>query len=281
MNKKNLLKIILDICMVTVLALMYSKRVISMEFHEIGGLVLLGVFVIHILLNYKWVITITKKLFLKSIPVKTKVGYLLNLLLLISFILIGVSGIFISKVVFHLTGNGSFNWKTIHYTSSAVALILTGIHIGLHFQFINSMFKKMLPLPQKAWRFLGIILTIIIFSYGCYSITATDFAKWLSMPFTSQQMRGNGPNAKHFGEESFHDEIQNPDKDSYTASNSKVTGEGIRNREGLGKPGGIKQSISFINVFHTFMNFFSIAFVFAVITTVIELLLKRKKIKIN
>ena len=36
--KKTLWKILLDICMLSLLVLMYQKRVISMRFHEVGGL---------------------------------------------------------------------------------------------------------------------------------------------------------------------------------------------------------------------------------------------------
>lgn len=33
---------------------MYQKRLISMEFHEIGGLALFGLFLVHKALNWKW-----------------------------------------------------------------------------------------------------------------------------------------------------------------------------------------------------------------------------------
>ncbi|MDF2612209.1 MAG: hypothetical protein K0R92_3683 [Lachnospiraceae bacterium] len=178
---------------------MYKKSAISMSFHEIGGLILLGVFVIHVLINWKWVVAITKKLFHKSIPVKTKIGYILNILLLISFTLIGISGIFISKVVFQISNEGSMIWKIIHYTASAAALIFIGIHLGLHQQFISGMLKKIFHIPQKAGKIIGLTVTAIVFAFGCFSILTTDFSNWLLMPLGVQQMNG-GPEKGEFKE---------------------------------------------------------------------------------
>ena len=163
---------------------------ISLSFHEIGGLALLGIFLIHIVINYRWVITISKKLFSKTIPGKTKIGYVLNVTLLIAVLLIGISGIMISKVVFHISVNGGFLWKTIHYTTSAIALILIGIHVGLHKQFIANIIKKIIPLPKKLCMILGLLISIIIISYGAYNIVTTSFTNWLLMPFSAHQMEG-------------------------------------------------------------------------------------------
>ena len=46
-------KLFLDLVLLVLLALMYQKRVISMEFHETGGLVLFGLFLLHKVLNWQ------------------------------------------------------------------------------------------------------------------------------------------------------------------------------------------------------------------------------------
>lgn len=310
MNKKNVLKIILDFCMVIVLALMYSKRAVNMEFHEIGGLILLGVFLIHILINYKWVTAITKKMFSKSIPVKTKLGYILNILLLISFALVGISGIFISKVVFHISSNNTINWKTIHYSSAAFALLLIGIHIGFHYKFITSMLRKMLPIPHKAGTVIGILLSIIILAYGGYSLTTTSFTRWLIMPFSSQQIDSKGHNGMGPGgpggtrpdnnSTQASQDISVNDSNNVsdnTADNSKSTATGSTSNNtsgitssvtktgapdsanGMKRPEGMEQSSGLGSALKTLIDYFSIAYVFAAITALIEILIKKTKKK--
>lgn len=54
-TRKTMLKILLDAIMLLLLALMYQKRAISMHFHEIGGLILFGLFLFHNGVNWKWI----------------------------------------------------------------------------------------------------------------------------------------------------------------------------------------------------------------------------------
>ena len=52
----NIIKIALDIIMSALLVLMFNKNVISMEFHEIGGLIVCCFILIHKLLNWKFAV---------------------------------------------------------------------------------------------------------------------------------------------------------------------------------------------------------------------------------
>lgn len=280
-----------------------------MEFHEIGGLILLGVFLIHILINHKWVTTITKKLFSKSIPIKTRLGYILNVFLLIFFALVGISGIFISKVLFHISSNIAISWKTIHYFSAAFALLLIGIHIGLHYSFITSMLRKILPIPRKAGTIIGILFSAVIIAYGGYSLTTTSYFRWLTMPFSSQEMgdKGNhdrrpgGPRGDRFNPNDFRPRQRDSknasnsisdntaansqnaaDRSSNNSSrfNSRSTKRGFNDRQnGMRMPEGMKRSSGPSSALQTLINYFSIAYVFASITAIIEMLMKKVKKK--
>jgi hypothetical protein len=335
MSKKNVLKLVLDFCMIIVLVLMYNKSSVNLSFHEIGGLALIGVMLIHVLINGKWVTVVTKKLFDKTLPVKTKLGYILNVLLLISFLLIGISGIMISEVLFHISVDGGISWKTIHYTSAAVALILIGIHIGLHKQFICNHLGKLLHIPKLTGRIAGIALSIIIVAYGCFSFTTTSFANWLLMPFSSQQSGegfrdGGRPNhgegfdqsqmpgrpggkddsssdstavpsgipsdgtssdSNDNGGPGTSDALPSAPEDGSTApsgmpeapSDSDSNGgftKGMPSGDfpdsfegGKGIPGGSGQSGGILNALKTIAQFFSIAYVFAAVTALLEMLI--------
>lgn len=188
-KKINLIKISLDVVMAVILFLMYNSKVVSLNFHEIGGLFVCGLFLIHKLINWKWIAAVSKKLFTKDLNIKLRLGYIVDFLLLISMTAILVSGIFISKIVFrNLSMNVSGIWRTLHYCVSAVSLILVGIHLGLHWNFVTGIFKKYVKIPSMIAKPVSILLVIAVVAYGSYNIVTTSFTQWLTMPFTAGQM---------------------------------------------------------------------------------------------
>lgn len=181
--RKNVFKIFLDIGMLILMVLMFNKSVISMEFHEIGGLVLIGAFVVHHIMNGKWITAATKGFFSNKIKPKDRLGNIVNILLLVSFVLIAISGVLISEVVFSFR-NADIVWKTVHYFCSALVIILMGVHIGLHMGSIKGIWKKAVPVSNKVTRAGGIICLCVILLFGIYSMVTTSFSRWISMPFT-------------------------------------------------------------------------------------------------
>lgn len=176
------IKISLDIVLFFLLVLMYRKQAVSMSFHEIGGLTLIGLFIVHHVVNGKWITNVTKRLFARETPIKAKFQYALDVLLLIAFLCIGVSGAMISKTVFSFHMNG-WGWKTLHYFASAVAVILTGVHIGLHSAYLFGGLRKC----AKPVRAAATVLLVVVVAFGVYNVATTSFTRWLAMPFTVQQ----------------------------------------------------------------------------------------------
>ncbi|MEA4939494.1 MAG: DUF4405 domain-containing protein [Christensenella sp.] len=174
----RILKLILDAVMLILLVLMYKKQVISMEFHEIGGLALIGLFLIHHLVNARWIGAVTRRLFAKGMPGLVRARYIVDALLLVAFLAIGVTGVLISKVVFSLHVVGNF--KTLHYFASALAIVLMGVHLGLHADYI---FGKLLR--KGANRIAKIALCAVLavmIAFGGYSLFTTSFVRYLAAP---------------------------------------------------------------------------------------------------
>ena len=173
-KKKRVLKLVLDAVMLVLLVLMYRKQVISLSFHEIGGLALIGLFLIHHLVNAKWIGSVTRKLFRKGTPGVVRARYIVDVLLLLAFLAIGVSGVLISKVVFSFHVQGNF--KTLHYFASAVAIILMGVHLGLHADFI---FGKLLRKgANKAAKVALCVVLAAMIAFGGYSLFTTSFLRF-------------------------------------------------------------------------------------------------------
>ena len=166
--KKNLIKFWLDVAIAVTFSLLFTPEITSLPFHEIAGIILGFVFIIHILLNIKWVIGISKKLFSKTIKNKAKFTYLLNLILFIDMLIIMVSGLLISKIILpdfrYFT---DINWMPIHIVSSIIGLFIVGIHVGLHWNWIKQIgsrfpkFAKLFSFHKPTRRVVSSILLII------------------------------------------------------------------------------------------------------------------------
>ncbi len=268
----NVFKIVLDLIMAVLLVLMYNAKVINLEFHEIGGLFAGFLVLVHIVINWKWVASVSRKIFSKNLAHKLRFGYIINLLLLLSMVLVIVSGIFISKVVFTGLAIHGGNWKMLHYTSAASLLILVGIHLGLHWGFVMGMFKRFNKFPAAAAKPICILLAAIIILFGSYTMYTSNFKMWVSAPFTAgAQIKGQFPAG--FGQNVNSNTVSNSTQDRPVRSegdfNSKGVGQGRGNQ-----PGGHGTEVS--GVLNVILTYTSIIGAIAAITYYIEKLLRRK-----
>ncbi|MCK9355841.1 MAG: DUF4405 domain-containing protein, partial [Dehalococcoidia bacterium] len=219
----------------------------SLEFHEIGGLVVCGLFVFHNLLNRRWIAAISGRLFGRTLAPRTRLGYVVDMLLLFCMVFIAVSGAMISKTI--LTGiSGTWiGWKPGHYFVSAAALMLIGVHIGLHWSFIRTTFAKLLRLPRMVARPLGIVCLAAVLIYGGYSLVTSSFTGWLAEPF-----------------------------EVLSGASVEVTGGGGGGGQGSGLHGA-GETGSPAEALGVVATYGSIAAVFAALTVLVERLLKRTR----
>ena len=271
--KKTLWKIILDICMLSLLVLMYQKRVISMHFHEVGGLVLFALFLLHNGLNWKWVKAVSLKIFQRDLPVRARVSWLVNALLFIAMAATVITGLLMAKTL-PTAMQGAFFVKPWHYFSAAAALILTGIHLGLHWKYLHHVLLSKLPLPQRAGKVHGSAFLILVLAFGAYSLTTSHFSAWLSGPFQANAVFSEShqqPPAEHPGE-----------SEHIGGGKHEGPGKGRGQGPGAGKgaQGAAPQQANVQNVLSTMATYVSITAVFACLTVVLEkalLLLRRPK----
>lgn len=138
--EKNRFKFIFDLGIAIIFALLFSPAVTSLAFHEIASIVFGVALIIHVLLNKSWIIGMGKKIFSKSIKRKTRLSYILNTILLVDMFIIMISGLLISEVVLpKFRYDSNINWLPLHMASSIIGLLIVGIHIGLHWNWITQM----------------------------------------------------------------------------------------------------------------------------------------------
>jgi Domain of unknown function (DUF4405) len=198
MKKITYIKFAIDILMAVTFVLFFNKQVLGgLTFHEIAGLAIAAVFFTHVLLNWQWVKKVTVKLFDRKLPLKTKFGYVLNLLLLVTMGFIIISGIFISRVVFPNINIGNERWfQVTHISISFLVLILVAVHVGLHWKWVVNVFKNLVHFKSQK-RSLAIaakVATVILLVFGTYQMYTTNFIMHLqgvSSVFSSQTSEGN------------------------------------------------------------------------------------------
>ncbi len=165
--------------MTILFVLLLNTFVTGLDFHEIAGLIILGLFIIHNLLNWRWIVGITKNLFNGKSKAKTIIIYIVDFLLMICMVLTVLSGIFISKVLFTslVVSNVEF-WSYIHKPIAYVCLILISIHLGLHWKYIMASFKKMLNLKEvsKGRTLVSRLFALVIVIAGIRSSIVNDLA---------------------------------------------------------------------------------------------------------
>lgn len=135
----------------------------GIKLHEILGIVVFFLFLFHKMLNFKWIKSITMNLFKKGIKTKTKIMYVVDIILLILVILNVVTGILISThILTNITTKNieiTSNWH--HFFAYWLMMVLI-IHIGLHWEFI----RTAMNIKKDSWAekvMLCIITVIIVF----------------------------------------------------------------------------------------------------------------------
>lgn len=194
MKKINYVKFALDLLMGIVFALFFNHRVLGgLMYHETAGLAIGAAIVIHLIFNHTWIHKITAALFQKGLPLKTRIGWIVDFLLLIDMFVMILAGISISKVLLPdlIPQVGILNRNT-HIALACIALILLGIHLGLHWNWVMGMFRHICHINRSmpAGKWLARILTIIVVVSGIYNIATTGFLGQISRIGASSYAEG-------------------------------------------------------------------------------------------
>lgn len=96
MNKKMLIKITVDICMTICLLLLMPYIMISETAHEWIGMIMFFLFVVHHILNRRWLTAITKGKYRLFRIIQTMIAFVMFVLMIGSM----VSGILLSNHIF-------------------------------------------------------------------------------------------------------------------------------------------------------------------------------------
>lgn len=172
--KKQYTKYFLDLIMTLCFICIMKIKITGMHLHEILGLWILIFVIIHNLLNFKWIKSVSKKLFDESLNTRTKISCYLNMILAVLVTVTVVSGLLVSVTIFrNITTENRELWANVHKISALLTFIGISIHVGLHWKMIMHAFRTMFKIKgfSAVRQFVLRAMSIIIIALGIVSLS--------------------------------------------------------------------------------------------------------------
>lgn len=168
MSTKTIIRIIIDTLMTAAMPFLMAYMLIGAQWHEWIGTGVFVLFIIHHIINHKWLTTIAKG---KYNAART-VNLVINVLIFFCMIGLMYSGIVMSRYVFSplkISGGAALARK-LHMLCSYWGLVLMSVHLGAHWSFVMGAARKMFRLKKSAARSLVLkIITAAMAGYGVYA----------------------------------------------------------------------------------------------------------------
>jgi hypothetical protein len=114
--------------------------------HEWVSIIFVAPVLVHLLLNWNWIVKVTGRLF-RKMPGETRFNYVWDFLLFIFMVIVMASGILISESAlpaFGIIVSIDPFWAAVHDVSANLLLLMVGVHLAMHWTWILNAFKKYL-----------------------------------------------------------------------------------------------------------------------------------------
>jgi hypothetical protein len=150
-NKVNLL---VDIGIFLAFLVAMAPHFSGIAIHEWLGIAFGAAIVAHLLLHWQWIVEVTRRFFGKA-QWSARVNYVLNVLLFVDVTIVTLTGLMISEQALPLFGiqlapGGA--WRMLHTLTADLFVVIIGLHIALHWQWIASMVKRLFVRSRPAER---------------------------------------------------------------------------------------------------------------------------------
>lgn len=149
--KKNRFLFVIDLALVALFLAELEMQLTGLPLHEWFGITMGPILLVHAVVHWDWITGITKRL-ASHLPIRSKMTYLLNWLLFVAFVLVVGSGILISKVALPQLGielGNSTIWRSVHTAFTQFLLIITALHIAVHWQWILDVSKRFFTFNRR------------------------------------------------------------------------------------------------------------------------------------
>lgn len=166
---KRILRPIIDTIMLILLVGLFGYNIIGGFAHELIGITIFTVFIIHNLLNLSWY----KSLFKGKYKAYRIVHVGINGLLLLCIIVTMITGIVISESIFKLNIRIDVSIYNIHKAMGYYALILSSLHLGMHLD------KFITKINNNVIKIIILMCMVGLFTLSIYSFIDLDLYEYL------------------------------------------------------------------------------------------------------
>ncbi len=151
-TSSNQIRLYADIILLGAFVLTSIPQVTGIFLHEWISILFIVPILVHLLLDWKWVVNVTKRLF-KQLPGAVRFNHIWDLLIFIMMVFVLLTGFLISEAALpalglHLTIDPF--WSAMHHQSVSLLMIMIGVHLAMHWSWIVNMVKRYIrPKPIK------------------------------------------------------------------------------------------------------------------------------------
>jgi hypothetical protein len=148
---KVLVNLILDICLFVAFIWTMAPQLGGIAVHEWLSIAFAAAIIGHLLLHWQWIVNTVRRFF-GRMSATQRINFVLNTLLFVDFTIIMFTGFMIGEAALPMFGirpGPGFQWRRLHDVTSNLALLLLGMHIALHWQWILSSVSRFLLKPFK------------------------------------------------------------------------------------------------------------------------------------
>ena len=179
MNIKQVSRITVDILMTAVLLLLMAYSLVGEAAHEWLGMGMFALFILHHCLNSKWSQNIYKGKYTAYRALQTA----LVILCLLSMLGCMISGIVLSKYALSFLSieRGSYWARPVHMLASYWGYVFLSLHIGLHWNTLLGMAKKLSKKPYAARSWIFRVLGLMIAAYGAYAFFKREIGAYMTL----------------------------------------------------------------------------------------------------
>lgn len=148
----TIFNLVLDIFVFIFFLVANNPRLTGNNLHEWVSLALGAALLVHLLVHWRWVANVVPNFF-RKLARTSRLNFVVDLLLLVAFITVSLSGVLISEAVAPALGLAVTRggvWKVLHSRSADLAFILMAVHFALHWQWFVCVIKRYIFLPIAA-----------------------------------------------------------------------------------------------------------------------------------
>ena len=140
----NKTKFLLDAGIFLAFLVAMEPRFSGIPIHEWLSVALGATIIIHLLLHWKWIITVGAKFF-RKLWHSSRLKFVVDALLFIDFVAVMFSGIMISRAILPVLGLAimpGMAWRLLHSWTAETSILLLGVHFALNWGWTWTMLKR-------------------------------------------------------------------------------------------------------------------------------------------